>query len=105
MRSEGGLASTNFWFTNFQVYDDMSLQKGKHTIKFGFDFIRYRYNTQVAADPNGAYTFASLTDFLANAKLTNFFADAYYPGGQTTLSGIGFPAVIIQKHAARSNVR
>jgi hypothetical protein len=87
----GGLGATNFWFTNFQAYDDVSFQKGKRVIKFGFDFIRYRYNTQVAADPNGAYTFASLTDFLTNGKLTNFFADASYQGGQTTPSGIGFP--------------
>jgi hypothetical protein len=87
----GGLSATNFWFTNFQAYDDVSLQKGKHVIKFGFDFIRYRYNTQVAADPNGAYTFVSLADFLTNGKLTNFFADVYYQGGQATPSGIGFP--------------
>ncbi|MBV8905577.1 MAG: TonB-dependent receptor, partial [Acidobacteriia bacterium] len=88
---EGGLAATNFWFTNFQAYDDVSLQRGKHIIKFGLDFIRYRYNTQVAADPNGAYTFASLADFLTDGKLTNFFADVYYQGGKTNLSGIGFP--------------
>ncbi|MBV9744170.1 MAG: TonB-dependent receptor [Acidobacteriia bacterium] len=88
---EGGLAATNFWFTNFQAYDDVSLQRGKHIIKFGLDFIRYRYNTQVAADPNGAYTFASLADFLTDGKVTNFFADVYYQGGQTNLSGIGFP--------------
>ena len=44
---EGGLAATNFWFTNFQIYDDVSLQKGKHILKFGFDFIRYRYNTRL----------------------------------------------------------
>ena len=87
----GGLAATNFWFTDFQVYDDASLLKGNHLIRFGFDFIRYRYNTLVAADPNGAYSFASLTDFLTNEKLTNFFADVYYQGGKTSPSGIGFP--------------
>jgi hypothetical protein len=87
----GGLAATNFWFTNFQTYDDVSLEKGNHFIRFGFDFIRYRYNTQVAADPNGLYRFASLTDFLTNEKLTNFFADVNYQGGETNLSGIGFP--------------
>ena len=87
----GGLAATNFWFTNFQAYDEVSLQKGKHTVKLGFDLIRYRYNTRVAAEPNGAYAFASLPDFLTNGKLNNFFADINYQGGQTTLSGIGFP--------------
>jgi hypothetical protein len=87
----GGLAASNFWFTNFQAYDDVSSVKGKHSIEFGLDFIRYRYNTQVAADPNGAYTFASLTAFLTNSKVTNFFADLDYEGGQTAPSEIGFP--------------
>jgi outer membrane receptor protein involved in Fe transport len=87
----GGLGATNFWFTNFQIYDDVSFQKGNHVIKFGFDFIRYRYNTRVAADPNGGYNFATLTDFLTNQKLTNFFADVYYQGGGANLSDIGFP--------------
>lgn len=87
----GGLSSTNFWFTNFQVYDDVSLAKGKHFIKAGFDFIRYRYNTRVASQPNGQYGFASLTDFLTNGALTNFFADVYYQNGQAKLPSIGFP--------------
>ena len=32
-----GLATTNFWFTNFQAYDDLSVQKGKHAIKAGVE--------------------------------------------------------------------
>ena len=28
-----GLSTTDFWFTNFQAYDDLSVQKGKHAIK------------------------------------------------------------------------
>ena len=87
----GGLATTNFWFTNFQVYDDLSVQKGKHAIKAGLEFIRYRYNTQVAADPNGDYVFDSLTDFLTNDRVSAFYADIYYSGGQATPSGTGFP--------------
>ena len=87
----GGLGTTNFWFTNFQAYDDLSIQKGKHAIKAGAEFIRFLYNTQVAADPNGGYAFDSLTDFLTNEKLSSFFADVYYSGGQATPSGTGFP--------------
>ncbi len=86
-----GLATTNFWFTNFQFYDDLSIQKGKHSIKLGADFIRYRYNTQVASDPNGEYDFSSLNDFLTNQKLATFYADVYYSGGQATPTGTGFP--------------
>jgi hypothetical protein len=86
-----GLATTNFWFTNFQFYDDLSMQKGKHSFKFGGEFIRYRYNTQVASDPNGEYDFATLNDFLTNQKLTTFYADVFYSGGQATPTGTGFP--------------
>lgn len=98
----GGLATTNFWFTNFQAYDDVSLQRGNHAIRFGFDFIRYRYNTQVAADPNGAYSFASLTDLLTNGKLTDFFADVSYGGGVRNLPGIGFPERAFRQNVAGS---
>ncbi len=86
-----GLATTNFWFTNLQFYDDLSMQKGKHSIKFGGEFIRYRYNTQVASDPNGEYDFSSLNDFLTNQKLATFYADVFYSGGQATPTGTGFP--------------
>jgi hypothetical protein len=87
----GGLATTNFWFTNFQAYDDLSVQKGKQAIKAGVEFIRYRYNTQVASDPNGDYAFDSLSDFLTNDKLSAFYADIFYSGSQATPSGTGFP--------------
>ncbi|HEY3839732.1 MAG TPA: carboxypeptidase regulatory-like domain-containing protein [Bryobacteraceae bacterium] len=86
-----GLATTNFWFTNLQYYDDLSLQKGKHAMKIGGEFIRYRYNTQVASDPNGEYDFASLNDFLTNGKISTFYADVFYSGGQATPTGTGFP--------------
>ena len=95
-----GLATTNFWFTNFQFYDDWSLQRGKHSIKVGADFIRYRYNTQVASDPNGEYDFATLQDFLTNNKLTNFYADVFYSGTQATPTGTGFPERGFRQNAA-----
>jgi hypothetical protein len=101
----GGLSATNFWFTNFQIYDDVSIQKGNHVIKFGCDFIRYRYNTRVAADPNGEYSFATLTDFLTNQKLTNFFTDVYYQGGEANLSGIDFPERGFRQNVAGTYVQ
>jgi hypothetical protein len=87
----GGLATTSFWYTNFQFYDDLSVQKGKHAIKAGLEFIRYRYNTQVASTPNGEYDFNSLSDFLSNLKVTAFYADVFYTGGQAKLTSTGFP--------------
>ena len=86
-----GLGTTNFWFTNLQFYDDLSIQKGRSLIKIGAEFIRYRYNTQVAAEPNGEYDFSTLNDFLTNQKLAQFFADVFYAGQQATPSGTGFP--------------
>jgi hypothetical protein len=86
-----GLTTTDFWFTNFQVYNDLSIQRGKHTLKMGGVFIRYRYNTQVASAPNGEYDFATLTDFLTNNKLTAFDADLDYAGTGGGPSGTGFP--------------
>jgi hypothetical protein len=86
-----GLATTNFWFTNLQFYNDVSIQKGGHSIKVGANFIRYFYNTQVAATPNGGYDFPTLADFLMNDKLATFNADVFYSGGQATPIGTGFP--------------
>src|SRR5262249_42112201 len=81
----------NFWFTNLQFYNDLSIQKGRSLIKIGAEFVRYRYNTQVAADPNGEYDFSTLNDFLTNQKLTQFFADVFYTGQQATPASTGFP--------------
>jgi hypothetical protein len=86
-----GLATTNFWFTNLQFYGDLSMQKGRHLIKSGAEFIRYRYNTQVASDPNGGYDFLSLDDFLTNNRLASFYADVFYSNDQATPTGTGFP--------------
>ena len=101
----GGLATTDFWFTNFQVYDDLSVQKGKHAIKGGVEFIRYRYNAQVAADPNGGYAFDSLSGFLTNDKLSAFYADVYYSGGQARPSGTGFPERGFRQNVAGTYVQ
>jgi hypothetical protein len=54
-----GLTTTDFWFTNFQFYNDLSIQRGKHSLKIGGNFVRYRYNTQVASAPNGEYDFST----------------------------------------------
>jgi hypothetical protein len=86
-----GLSTTNFWFTNLQFYGDLSMQKGRHLIKTGAEVIRYRYNTQVASDPNGEYDFLSLNDFLTNNRLASFYADVFYSGYQATPTGTGFP--------------
>ena len=89
----GGLAATNFAYTTYQLYDDLSIQKGTHAMKTGFSFERYYYNLQVASDPNGEYDFSSLSSFLTNGRPATFFADLSYSGTQTTgvPSSTGYP--------------
>jgi hypothetical protein len=82
----GSAAYSNVWFTNFQFYDDLSIQKGRHAIKIGGEFIRYRYNLQLSNTPNGSYAFNSVLDFLTNQKITTFNADVDLAGGP----GAGF---------------
>jgi TonB dependent receptor len=87
----GGPAFSNFWVTNFQFYDDLSIQKGRHAIKVGGDFVRYRFNIQLSNTPNGQYSFNSLSDFLTNQKLTTFLADVFFSGSQVSPVGTAFP--------------
>jgi hypothetical protein len=63
----GGLgAQDNFRYrwNSFQVYDDAFLSKGLHSLKFGAAIEREQLNELAIADPNGAFSFGSLTDFL-----------------------------------------
>ena len=87
-----GLATTNFWYTTPQLYDDFSIQKRAHSMKVGFSFIRYLSNMQVASVPNGEYDFNSLSSFLTN-KPNIFYADLSYAPGQSSGApvGTGFP--------------
>jgi hypothetical protein len=63
----GGLgAQDNFRYrwNSFQVYDDAFLSKGLHSLKFGAAIEREQLNELAIADPNGAFSFGSLSDFL-----------------------------------------
>ena len=83
----GGPISTNYtadrwpWknsYLNYQFRDDLSLTRGKHSLKFGFSFMREAKNQQLAADTQGDYTFDG-SRFSHDAYL-NFllgFASAY----------------------------
>lgn len=53
------------WFYNdFQWSDDFSYQLGEHSIKWGEDVERYRYNQYNNGDLWGLYTFPTFTAFL-----------------------------------------
>jgi hypothetical protein len=62
----GKFTFNNYTWNSFQAYDDASLTKGVHSIKFGFAFERMQINILFPANPTGAFTFGSLTAFLTN---------------------------------------
>ena len=62
----GNFTFNNYTWNSFQAYDDASLTKGVHSIKFGFAFERMQINILFPANPTGAFTFGSLAEFLTN---------------------------------------
>jgi Carboxypeptidase regulatory-like domain/TonB-dependent Receptor Plug Domain/TonB dependent receptor len=73
---QGGLYATgqfSFHYNSYQVYDDVDITHGKHSIKTGFAFERLQNNQLGTSNPNGQYIFSSLTTFLTN-KPTSFNA-------------------------------
>ena len=71
---QGGLKATgefDFHLNSYQVYDDVYLTHGKHTMKYGFAFERLQNNQLGTANPNGQFIFSNLSSFL-NATPTSF---------------------------------
>ncbi len=65
----GGLGvTTNFHFhwTSIQTYDDVSLVRGNHSLKFGLGIERIRDNKLGVSTPGGEFLFNSISDFLTN---------------------------------------
>ncbi len=69
-----------FHWTSIQGYEDLSLVKGRHTLKLGGGFERVRDNILADSDPGGVFSFNSLADFLANKP---FSLTAEIPGSLT----------------------
>ena len=63
----GGLGATGpdeFWFTSYQASDDVSWIRGRHHFQFGGFFDRIDSNFNAGNDPNGSWSFGSVSDFL-----------------------------------------
>jgi hypothetical protein len=62
----GGEAAYFYHWNTFQVYDDAFVNKGTHTIKFGFAAERMELEIKALSDPNGIFHFNDLAAFYAN---------------------------------------
>jgi hypothetical protein len=79
----GGLGSPsnfNFHWTSIQAYEDLSSNRGKHSLKFGIGLERIRDNILGVSDTGGVFSFNSLSDFLTNVP---FFLSAAIPSAVT----------------------
>lgn len=80
----GALGRYNFHWTSIQAYDDASLTKGNHSLRFGLALERIRDDILADSDPAGQFSFNSVADFLTNAP---FSLSAAIPG---TITERGF---------------
>jgi Carboxypeptidase regulatory-like domain/TonB-dependent Receptor Plug Domain len=62
----GGEAAYFYHWNTFQIYDDAFVNKGTHTIKFGFAAERMELEIKALSDPNGIFHFPDLASFYAN---------------------------------------
>lgn len=88
----GGLGTpSNFRFhwTSIQALDDVSLTRGTHSVKFGFNVERIRDNILAISNPGGEFQFNLLSDFLSNRP---FSLSAAIPGA---ISERGFRQTIV----------
>jgi len=74
----GGLstqAPQSWAWNSWQVYDDISVTKGIHSLKFGANVENIRDNSFSASRPGGGFSYNSLSDFLTNQAAVSFRAD------------------------------
>jgi hypothetical protein len=67
----GGLSTqqpAEYNWNSWQVYDNIFLTKGKHSLKFGGNVERIIDNQSTPSQPGGDFEFSSLADFLTNNR-------------------------------------
>src|SRR2546428_4246487 len=67
--NNGGLSTVSSYkhhWNSYQYYDDASVTRGTHSLKFGFAAERMLYNFITYQNPGGTWRFGSLTNFLTN---------------------------------------
>src|ERR1700676_80646 len=69
----GGLSTqtpAEYNWNSWQVYDNVFLTKGKHSLKFGANVERIIDNQTTPSQPGGDFEFSSLADFLTNNQIS-----------------------------------
>lgn len=68
--------------TTIDGYDDLTLVKGRHTIKMGIGVERHRLNNSDEIIANGGLSFASANDFINNVVDSYSYVGELTPGGE-----------------------
>src|SRR5690348_14955740 len=68
--------------TTIDGYDDLTMVKGRHTIKMGIGVERHRLNNSDEVIANGALSYASSDDFINNVLDDYSFTGELTPGGE-----------------------
>jgi len=101
----GGVANskTSYFWNSIQEYDDAFWTHGTHSLKFGGAVERMDANQHRGGDPNGIFTFGTLSNFLTNNPkrfITSFANTLTGRGVRQTLFGL----YIQDDWRARSNL-
>src|SRR5262249_48032228 len=88
--SSGNQVPLNYPQNVFQYIDDATYQKGRHSLRMGFDLQRIQINATINGSVGGAYQFTGLQTFLQAAprqfqvqtpsSISHFYLRQYYSG-------------------------
>ncbi|MBZ5660370.1 MAG: carboxypeptidase-like regulatory domain-containing protein [Acidobacteriia bacterium] len=94
-----GISHWQHRINSYQAYDDLSLIRGLHSLRFGFAFERIQYEVGsgglLEGENNGSITFASTVvggATIADA-MENFLLDKPRTGGATPLASLATPGI------------
>jgi hypothetical protein len=103
---QGGLGATGeyrFHYNSYQVYDDLAVTRGGHSLKTGISFERVQSNGVGGGSPNGMVVFGSLSGFLTNQP-TTFTANLPGSGNPIGLRQSVFGAYVQDDWRIRPNL-
>ncbi|HEV2325409.1 MAG TPA: TonB-dependent receptor [Terracidiphilus sp.] len=74
----GAVGTYTYHYNSYQLYDDVALIRGKHSLAFGGSVERDQDNEEAGLLPFGSWSFGSIKNFLTNAP-------TYFQSGLPTL--------------------